>query len=252
MAASRDGATTARARKRATTAADLPEAETPGLNREQIVAAALRLIDEAGLDAFSVREVARHLGVYPTALYWHLPGGRNALLAAAAAAALDDVALPFEAGDDWEGWIRSLFHRYRDSLRQHPNVAPLLGAQLVSNAGVNLRLVERVLAALEAAGFAGARLIAAYNAVIAAMLGYVTLELAPTPKDDPDGWAAAFETNIRALPPADYPRLTSNMEALVNRAFIVRWQSGSEVPLTPGFELYVEAFIAGLKAQLQR
>lgn len=250
MASGRDGATTARTRKRA--AADPARADMPALSRGQIVEAALRLIDEAGLDAFSVREVARHLGVYPTALYWHLPGGRNALLAAAAAAALDEVALPFEADDDWEGWIRSLFHRYRDSLRQHPNVAPLLGAQLVSNAGVNLRLVERVLAALEAAGFAGAGLIAAYNAVIAAMLGYVTLELAPTPKEDPDGWAADFEANIRALPPADYPRLTSNMDGLVNRAFIVRWQSGSQVPLTSGFELYVEAFIAGLKAQLPR
>ncbi|WP_204322846.1 hypothetical protein, partial [Streptococcus pneumoniae] len=69
--------------------------------------------------------------------YWHLPGGRNTLLAEAAAAALNDVAEPFGAGGDWAEWIRGLFKRYRDSLRRHPNVAPLLGAQLVSNAGVN-------------------------------------------------------------------------------------------------------------------
>ncbi|MBN8942959.1 MAG: TetR/AcrR family transcriptional regulator C-terminal domain-containing protein [Rhizobiales bacterium] len=250
MASGRDGTATTKARRRtAGTPAQAARAEPVGLNRAQIVETALRLIDEAGLDAFSVREVARLLGVYPTALYWHLPGGRNTLLAEAAAAALDDVAEPFVAGSDWAAWIRGLFHRYRESLRRHPNVAPLLGAQLVSNAGVNPQLVEQVLAALEAAGFAGDRLVAAYNAVIAAMLGYVTLELAPKPSDDPTGWAEAFEGKIRSLSPADYPRLTGNLDRLANRGFIVRWQSGVEVPLTSGFDLYVEAFIAGLRVQ---
>lgn len=250
MASGRDGTATTKARRRtAGKPAQAARAEPAGLSRAQIVETALRLIDEAGLDAFSVREVARLLGVYPTALYWHLPGGRNALLAEAAAVALDDVAEPFVTGGDWAAWIRGLFHRYRDSLRRHPNVAPLLGAQLVSNAGVNPQLVEQVLAALEAAGFAGDRLVAAYNAVIAAMLGYVTLELAPTPSDDPAGWAEAFESKIRTLSPADHPRLTGNLDRLANRAFIVRWQSGVEMPLTSGFDLYVEAFIAGLRAQ---
>ncbi|QCI66282.1 TetR/AcrR family transcriptional regulator [Phreatobacter stygius] len=246
MAPGRAGAATARTRAKAAKARPDP----PGLSREQIVETALRLIDEAGLDGFSLREVARLLGVYPTALYWHLPGGRNTLLAEAAAAALGDVAQPFRTGDDWAEWIRGLFQRYRDNLRRHPNVAPLLGAQLVSNAGVNPQLVEQVLAALEAAGFAGDRLVDAYNAVIAAMLGYVTLELAPKPSDDPTGWASAFEGKIRSLSPSDYPRLTGNLDRLANRAFIVRWQGGVEVPLTSGFDFYVEAFIAGLRAQI--
>ncbi|WP_164223731.1 TetR family transcriptional regulator, partial [Stenotrophomonas maltophilia] len=79
--------------------------EPVGLSRARIVETALQLIDDAGLDGFSVREVARVLGVYPTALYWHLPGGRNTLLAEAAAAALNDVAEPFGAGGDWAEWI---------------------------------------------------------------------------------------------------------------------------------------------------
>jgi TetR/AcrR family tetracycline transcriptional repressor len=235
--------------KGGTRAVRRPPSISVGLSRDRIVEAALRLIDESGLESFSVREVARVLGVYPTALYWHIAGGRNALLAEVASTTLRDVAPPFYAGDDWGDWIRTLFHQCRDSLRHHPNVAPLLGAQLVSNAGVDPALVERALAALTEAGFRGERLVDAYNAVIAAMLGYVTLELSPVPVDDPYGWAKEFEHKIRNLSPREYPHLMTNLGRLANRAFVVRWQSGMDVPLPGGFNLYVEALIEGLQHQ---
>ena len=66
---------TAAKRPRARKAAPSPD----GLTHEKIVAVALALIAQKGLDAFSLRDVARSLGVYPTALYWYFPN-RNALL----------------------------------------------------------------------------------------------------------------------------------------------------------------------------
>ncbi|WID94898.1 TetR family transcriptional regulator [Bosea vestrisii] len=223
--------------------------EVVALDREQIVAEALRLIDERGLDAFSLRELARALGVFPTALYWHMPGGRNAVLGAVAATAFTNVVPPAEdAVDDWEKWIRALFVRYRESLRKHPNIAPLLGAQIVSNTGVDIELVERILAALESAGFRGERLRDAYNTVVAGMLGYVTLELAPSPAEDASEWAQAFEADIRGVDADRFPRLARNLDLLANRAFIVRWQGGAEKPMAHSFDFYVEAIIAGLRA----
>ncbi len=47
------------------------------LTRDQVVAAALACLDRHGIEHFSLREVARDLGVYPTAVYWHVPGGRR-------------------------------------------------------------------------------------------------------------------------------------------------------------------------------
>lgn len=223
------------------------KAEAPNLTRQQIVTAALKLIDADGLDAFTMRDVARELGVYHRAIYWHFPGGRNALLGAVAAVAFEDVGPDHVAVSDWETWLRSLFRGYRASLRRHPNIAPLLGAQLVSNSGIDPRLVENVLSALDAAGFSGSQLIAAYNAVIAAMLGYVTLELAPAPSGDPD-WAQAFEEQLKALPAKDYPLIAQHRDAMLNRAFILRWKSGVDHPLDLGFDAYVDAVIAGLKA----
>lgn len=221
------------------------------LTRDHVVETALSLIDERGLDGFSVRELARALGVFPTALYWHVKGGRNEMLAAVAARALEHVAPEPGAGDDWKDWLRQLFHRYRKALSRHPNVAPLLGAQLVSNAGVNPELVERILAALHGAGFHGAALVDAYNATLAAMLGYVTLEFAPSPSDEPDRWAKEFQQALEALPEGRYPHLQQNFQLLANRAFVLRWESGDTNPLVGGFEMFVEAFVLGLERKLQ-
>lgn len=218
------------------------------LDRQRIVDAALALIDRDGLDGFSFRQLARHLGVFPTALYWHLPGGRNELLGEVAAIVFYDVSRPFLPGNDWTIWLRHLFGRYRASLHQHPNIAPLLGAQLVSNSGVNPELIEQMLTALKAAGFRGQRLVDAYNAVVAAMLGFATLELAPVPAEDPTNWAAKFAQSMNALDPTKYPNLTDHMDLMANRAFITRWESGSQNPLDSGFELYVETVVKGLQA----
>lgn len=222
------------------------------LDHDQIVATALMIIDRDGLDGFSMREVARALKVYPTAIYWYFKSGKNALLAAVASRALNGVTPALHLNDDWREWVRLLFRQYRKALSEHPNVAPLLGAQLVSNAGVNPILVERVLTALDGAGFRGAALIDAYNAVLAAMLGYVTLEFAPVPRDEPDSWARRFEQQLRELPSDHYPLIHKNFAGLANRAFIMRWESGSTAPLDGGFETYVEAFVLGLEAKLAK
>lgn len=217
------------------------------LDRDQIVASAVALIDRDGLEGFSFRQLARHLGVFPTALYWHLPGGRNELLGEVAATAFHNIVRPFRAGDDWTIWLRDLFRRYRTSLHRHPNIAPLLGAQLVSNSGVSPKLVEQILEVLQVAGFSGQRLVDAYNAVVAAMLGFVTLELAPVPAEDPTNWASRFKESIGSLDPVQFPSLTDHMDLMANRAFITRWESGSQNPLNSGFELYLEAVIGGLR-----
>lgn len=220
------------------------------LTREQIVKTALDLIDEKGLETFSLRAAARRLNVYPTALYWHFAGGRNAVLAEVATIAFHDVAPPFPPQEDWRGWLRGLLDRYRQSVQKQPNIAPLLGAQLVSNSGINPLLVEQILTALKVAGFEAPRIVDAYNAVVAAMIGYVTLELAPMPSEDPVDWACKMEDHMQALSRDDYPLLVEHLDLLSNKAFILRWQSGRVNPLTGGFRLYTDMVIAGLEGIL--
>lgn len=58
------------------------------LTRGDIVATALRLLDEGGLAGLSMRNIAAALGIRPSALYWHVPN-KQSLLAAVSDAILE-------------------------------------------------------------------------------------------------------------------------------------------------------------------
>jgi TetR/AcrR family transcriptional regulator, tetracycline repressor protein len=216
-----------------------------GLSRERIVAAALAIIDAEGIEGFSMRGLAQALGVYPTAIYWHVPN-RNALLAEVVSHALAGVVPPDDAGD-WDLWLKELFRGYRSAVRRHPHLAALMGAQLVSNAGVSPAFVEKVLAVLSLAGFTDELLVRAYNTVIALMVGFVTIEFATAPTEDAPAWAASLKRAIDDVNSDRHPLLARNLPRLANRAFILRWQNGVEVPLDDSFEMYVDAAVKGLR-----
>ena len=49
------------------------------LTRERILSTALSMVDEEGIEALSMRRLARELGVDPMAIYHHLPNKRALL-----------------------------------------------------------------------------------------------------------------------------------------------------------------------------
>lgn len=222
-----------------------------GLTREAVIAAALEQIDRHGLGHFSIRNLARSLGVNPTVIVWHL-GNRNMVMAEVVAAVQRDLVLPMLEGEAWQDWLRALFVRYREAIRAHPNVAPLIGAELVSNARVDLALVERILEALDAAGFRDRALRDAYSTVVAAMTGFTTQEFAPLPDDRAAEWQDEMQSRLHGADAADYPLLARNFPLLINQSFIVRWKSGGEAPLEDGFAMFVDCVIAGLEAKACR
>jgi TetR/AcrR family tetracycline transcriptional repressor len=227
-----------------------PAGRSPApLSKTRVVAAALAVIDDHGLEAFSIRSLAQSLGVYPTALYWYVPN-RNALLAEVVTLVLADV-VPAEGTGDWRAWLKDLFRRYRQTVQRHPNVARLMGAQMVSNAGVDPVLPERILSTLARAGFRGDQLVHAFNSVVAAMAGFVTLEFGPAPAEHNDTWAEDFRRALRAIDARQYPVLAQTMPRLENRAFITRWQNGVEAPLDDSFEMFIDMAVKGLEQRLK-
>jgi AcrR family transcriptional regulator len=224
-----------------------PSAEI--LSKDRIVATALALIDDEGLDGFSMRSLADALGVYPTAIYWYVPN-RNTLLAEVVAQALSEI-VPEDSGD-WQIWLKTLFRRYRRSVQKHPNIAPLIGAQLVSNAGVGPAVIDRILTVLLHAGFRDDHLVQAYNAVIAVQVGFVTLEFAPAPQEDTERWATDLKTMFGQIDSVLHPVLAQYLPRLENRAFILRWQNGATVPLDTSFELFIDIAVRGLEERLKQ
>lgn len=215
------------------------------VTREQIVDAALAQLDEGGLGSVSMREIAARLGVYPASVQWHVRS-RDDLLAAVAARVLADVAPPL-GRRRWQAWITELMRRCRRQVRQHPHAAQLLTTQLVSNASLPLSLVEALLTTLEGAGLRDARLIEAYNTVIAAMLGFVTMEFAALPPE-PARWAQRLKSHVESVRPQEHPVVARSLPHMANRAFILRWENGVTAPLEASFERHVAIVVAGLEA----
>jgi AcrR family transcriptional regulator len=232
-----------KARRRATRAAPV----AVGLSRAAIIDAALAEIDLGGLPAFSLRGLARALGVNANVIVWHV-GNRDAVIAEVIAHVLRDVVPSEMPEEGWEARLRSLFARFRAAMRRHPNTAPLIGADAVSNLRPDLPLIEAILSALEEAGVQPERICETYNTVQAAMVGFVTQELARLPTEDLPGWQARIRAGLEAVDAGRFPTLARHLPRLMNRAFILRWQNGAEVPMESSFEVFVDCVIAGIVA----
>ncbi|CAL9434026.1 TetR/AcrR family transcriptional regulator [Streptomyces sp. enrichment culture] len=116
------------------------------LDRERIVAAAVALADEGGLEAVSVRKVAARLNAGPMRLYGYIATKQELF-----DLMVDEVQaeiLPAERPADWREGLRVLAHRTRQAALRHEWLADLLGAR--PGLGPNgLAVTEATLAALD-------------------------------------------------------------------------------------------------------
>lgn len=100
------------------------------LARADIVAAALDLLDEVGLDELSTRRLAARLGVQGPSLYWHvktmaeLRDHMAEAMIAEAMAAVDWVRI----GDDWRRRLAEGARAYRQAALSRRDGARLLSA----------------------------------------------------------------------------------------------------------------------------
>jgi AcrR family transcriptional regulator len=159
-----------------------PAARRP-LTRERILQAGLRLIDQLGLESFTMRKLAQDLGVDPMSLYRHFEN-KDALLDGVADVLWGEVELPgSEIG--WEALLRSMATSLRALAHAHPHAYRLLcNNQSLSLA--MLRLSDVTLTYLQQAGFAQKRALEILCTVCSYAMGYAMVELSalsPVPSE---------------------------------------------------------------------
>ncbi|MEV4253541.1 TetR/AcrR family transcriptional regulator C-terminal domain-containing protein [Spirillospora sp. NPDC049652] len=127
---------------------DRPEPPTPPapLDRERIVAAAVALADEGGLEAVSLRKVAARLDVGPMRLYGYISTKEELL-----DLMVDEVfaeILPERRPAGWREALSVSAHRTRQAALRHEWLADLLGGRLALGPNA-LAVGESRLAALD-------------------------------------------------------------------------------------------------------
>lgn len=177
----------------------------PGrLDRSGIVTVALGTARAEGIHAVTMRRIAEELGCSPMALYRHVADRQELLLAM-----LDDIAARVElpppaAGPRAE--IRALMTTAHRVLAEDPWVVTVLVVDGLASPKI-LPLIERLVAALRAAGLDGPGAIAAY-----ALLWQFTYgELLARHHDRADAWNKRM---VRESDPAAYPQLHDALASL--------------------------------------
>jgi TetR/AcrR family tetracycline transcriptional repressor len=229
-----------------------PRAPTaaPPLDRETVVRAALGLIDEIGLEAFTMRALAQRLATYPATVYWHV-GNRGDVLSAVVEIVFDEIELADAHASPWDEWLAQLARSYRDAMHRHPNLAAFVATRSYARVTAP-RMTESILTVLVRAGFRADELPAAFNAYVGSVVGWVGAELGSIDNDHGADWSANYEAQVRGLTADEFPTIATNLDQIADAVFSLRWHGGADKPLDASFELALQMWLDGLRDRLRR
>ena len=167
-----------------------------GLSRSRIVQAALQVVQTEGLDALSMRKVARRLDVEAMSLYRHVTHKAD-LLDGLHEYLLSQVPLAGEGA--WRHEVQLLAQRFRAVLFAHPRCVPLLATRPAGTPHA-LAVVESGVTLLERQGLAPERAVAAFQAVFSFVVGHAMFHLAGGALHSDDAWARTeFDEGLQLL-----------------------------------------------------
>jgi AcrR family transcriptional regulator len=212
-------------------------ARQPRLSRDAILDRALAVADAEGIDAVSVRRLARDLGVTPMALYWHVDD-KNALLHALGDRLLGGLDLTVDERMPWPEQLRAFVVSFTAVLRAHPSAAMLIGSLPTVASANTLGATEVALDILRRAGFSPEEAAHITTQIVRTTTSMVIAELDVIPAT---GEPACTEEFLRSLPPERFPRVIEAAGPL----------SAHEDPESFD-DLVIELILAGVEAAAAR
>ncbi|MFC1436735.1 TetR family transcriptional regulator [Streptacidiphilus sp. N1-10] len=146
------------------------------LDADQIVAAAISILGEGGLDAVSMRSVAARLGVSPVPLYSRV-GNKEALIEAIADRLLADLAPPDSADQPWTAYAPRWAGELRTRLGQLRDSRLVVAARRQAYVEASRPLLET----MRRDGMATDAAVRACRLIMWATVGFVALEAGAQP-----------------------------------------------------------------------
>lgn len=200
---------TARRRSQGSNRGGRPATLTP----ERIVAAAVEILDEEGLEALTMRRLGAHLGVAAMSLYRHVPN-RDALLAEVVTHLFTEAVIELAPAEPWDEALTRFAVAYRGMLLAHPHAVPLLATHPVDT-DRGLALLAELLGRFAAAGVGEQDALTVVQSVAVYVLGHALAQVGT-----PSGTAPATD-------PAIDPAAT---------VFYDRWFEAGLAAMVSGFE----------------
>jgi len=184
------------------------------LSRDRILNTALRIADEDGIEALSMRRIAQALGVKAMSLYNHVKN-KDEIISGIVDRVMGEIDVP-DITADWKVTMRQRAISAHAMLMRHP------WAALTIMAGVNvgpaaLRYVDATLGCLRQAGFSWEMADHAWNAMDSHIYGF-TLQALNFPFDEAE-YADVASAFVSQIPSSTYPFLNGLTQEVIARRY---------------------------------
>jgi AcrR family transcriptional regulator len=222
-----------------------PARET--LSRDQIVTAAMELLDTDGVSGLSMRKLAAKLGAGATSLYWHVPT-KDDLVDLLIDEVWGEIDVPEPELAGWRSGALLFGHSLRSAVLRHPwlpevmYTRPSIGPHAMS-------LGERGLVLFGAAGFSDHEVDLAMGSVMSYVLGTVSAEVATREMVRKSGrseetWVSELLEHAQAVAADEYPRM--------RRSVSRRTTTDLDAGLTQNFVFGLDALLDGLATRVRK
>ncbi|HSX16974.1 MAG TPA: TetR/AcrR family transcriptional regulator C-terminal domain-containing protein [Patescibacteria group bacterium] len=210
-----------------------------GLERQQIVQAALSLLDEVGYSGLTLRKLAAKLDVKAAALYWHFENKQDLIDAMAHSMIIGEFEAVTPKSLEWQELLADIARIHRSALKRYRD-----GAQIMAHANMAqsdmLEGMEFVLSQLHKQGFPPDLAMLGFFVVIRYTLGCVFEEQAD-PRHQYSDQAHKRHLKFVATLAERYPATATSITALYKQA---------EQQPDAHFELGLQIIISGIKQRL--
>lgn len=144
------------------------------LSRDQIVAAATKVVRTGGYQTMTIRSLASDLGVSPMSLYRYVKD-KDDLLDEVVDALLEETWRPASTEHDWRAWIAEAADKLRCLLSGEPAALHVYLAHPVVSKAALVRM-DAMLSVLVRAGLDQEAALRAYGAIHAYTIGFAAFE----------------------------------------------------------------------------
>jgi TetR/AcrR family tetracycline transcriptional repressor len=205
----------------------------PRLTRDRVVAEALAVIAQDGIQALTMRSLAARLGVVPGAVYHHV-GNKQQLQDLVLDGILAEVDFHTNPSLAWTEQLKILATRLRQVLEAHPGVAGILKTRDPLGPH-SLALAEAFLSPLQTAGFADREAGLAFFLLVDYTIGFA-VSSPRTSVNEQRVRDTAIRTQLheffRSLPPDRFPALVALGEHV--------WVDNRDQRFTAGLQVLVD------------
>ena len=201
------------------------------VNRDMVVQAGLKLLNEVGIEKLTLRLLGRELNIQAATLYWHFKS-KEELIDEMATTVLAEAAphlLPVKNSLDWNVWAASFGTGLRRALLGYRDGGRMVAGTRLTNTEY-MKTAERIAAKLLESGFTVRQTVVLLSTIYNFTLSFVMEEQAVFPRPGERSPQYDLAERNAKLDPKEFPVLRQSGAILFDK-FDRRYREGLDLIL---------------------